>query len=92
MNKQNDRDTIIGTLQLFNIKAMVLKHVYRQLMNGNIGCGGSIVQWGLEYRTFKFRIHSKTELFKVRFSNGIGLFSKYFISYGTIAYNYKKIM
>ena len=28
------------------------------------------IQWGLKYRTFKFRIHLKTEHFKVQFSNG----------------------
>ena len=27
------------------------------------------LQWGLEYRTFEFWIHSKTEHFKIRFSN-----------------------
>ena len=28
------------------------------------------MQWGLEYQTFKYRIHSKTERFIVRISNG----------------------
>ena len=31
---------------------------------------GLSVQSGLEFGTFKFRIHSKTEHFKVRFWNG----------------------
>ena len=30
----------------------------------------SCIQWGLEFRPFENRIHSKTERFKVRFSNG----------------------
>ena len=37
-----------------------------------------VVQWGLEFGMLENRIHSKTERFKIRFSNGLQLWNEPF--------------
>ena len=42
----------------------------KRIINWLQMCTVTRIQWGLEYRTLEFRIHSKSERFEGRFSNG----------------------